>query len=84
MTNTSGDAAIVKAAIGLAQTLNLRVVVEGVETEEQLRLVKAWGCQEVQGYYYSKPIPAEAATALLRIGMIAPLPHTDTIIAVNA
>ena len=84
VTNTSGDAAIVKAAIGLAQTLNLRVVVEGVETEEQLRLVKAWGCQEVQGYYYSKPIPAEAATALLRIGMIAPLPHTDTIIAVNA
>jgi len=61
----SGNAAIVKAAIGLANDLGLEVVIEGVETEEQLGMVKSWGGRFVQGYYFSKPITtAEVATKL--------------------
>jgi predicted signal transduction protein with EAL and GGDEF domain len=70
--SVSGDAAIVRAAIGLAHELDLKVVVEGVETAEQLRLVKSWGCRVVQGYYFSKPKPAEEITAILRIGRLVP------------
>jgi predicted signal transduction protein with EAL and GGDEF domain len=72
LTPSSGDAVIVKAAIGLAHELNLGVVVEGVQTFEQLELIRSWGGREVQGYYYSRPLPAAEATALLRTGKIAP------------
>jgi EAL domain-containing protein (putative c-di-GMP-specific phosphodiesterase class I) len=54
------DAAIVRATIGLAHNLRLRVVAEGVETAEQLEFLRALGCDEYQGYYKSKPVaPAE-------------------------
>jgi diguanylate cyclase (GGDEF)-like protein/PAS domain S-box-containing protein len=66
LTSTSSNAAIVKAAIGLARELKLNVIVEGVETAEQLRLIKSWGCQEVQGYYASKPLSALETAAFLR------------------
>jgi len=67
----AGDAAIVKAAIGLARELGISVIAEGVETEAQLRLLQAWGCSEVQGYYFSRPLEAEALLPLLRKGHIA-------------
>jgi diguanylate cyclase (GGDEF)-like protein/PAS domain S-box-containing protein len=73
LTTASSDAAIVRAAIGLAHELNLKVVVEGVETAEQLKLVRSWGCHQVQGYYFSKPIRAEDITARLRKGTIVPV-----------
>jgi EAL domain-containing protein (putative c-di-GMP-specific phosphodiesterase class I) len=57
------DAAIVSAIIGLAHNLKLSVVAEGVETEEQLAYVAACGCNEVQGYYFSRPLPANEAAA---------------------
>jgi EAL domain-containing protein (putative c-di-GMP-specific phosphodiesterase class I) len=57
---TSGsDRAIVSAVIGMAHGLGLRVTAEGVETEAQLNFLRAHGCQEVQGYLFSKPKPAE-------------------------
>jgi diguanylate cyclase (GGDEF)-like protein len=67
-----GDAAIVKAAIGLARELNIAVIAEGVETRAQLELLRSWGCEQVQGYLFSKPLPAEQVTRLLRNGL--PLP----------
>ncbi|MFX3674763.1 MAG: EAL domain-containing protein [Paenisporosarcina sp.] len=50
---------IVKTIVELAKYLNLRVVTEGVETDEQLNLLREIGCETIQGYYYSKPLPIE-------------------------
>ncbi|WP_313174719.1 EAL domain-containing protein [Massilia sp.] len=59
------DAAITKAVISLAHSLNLKVVAEGVETIGQVRVLEAYQCDEIQGYYVSRPLPAGAAAALL-------------------
>ncbi|MGH8808168.1 MAG: putative bifunctional diguanylate cyclase/phosphodiesterase [Noviherbaspirillum sp.] len=53
-----GDNAIVAAIVNMARALALRVVAEGVETKEQLTILRELGCDEHQGYYYSKPLPA--------------------------
>jgi diguanylate cyclase (GGDEF)-like protein/PAS domain S-box-containing protein len=50
------DANIVKAIITLAHNLNLKVIAEGVETNEQLQFLKKYGCNHIQGYIYSKPL----------------------------
>ncbi|MFC3108983.1 putative bifunctional diguanylate cyclase/phosphodiesterase [Undibacterium arcticum] len=55
----AGDAAIVSAIISMGRSLKLRVIAEGVETAEQLAFLRAQGCEEMQGYYYSKPLPAD-------------------------
>ena len=52
------DRAIVKAIIMMAQSLGMVTIAEGVETSEQLSFLKAQGCEEAQGYYYSKPLSA--------------------------
>ncbi|MET0093531.1 MAG: GGDEF domain-containing phosphodiesterase, partial [Sedimenticola sp.] len=53
----SNDMAIAKAIIALGKTLQLKVIAEGVETEEQEAFVCFEGCDEVQGFYYSRPVP---------------------------
>ena len=53
------DTKIIELIINLAKKLSLKVVAEGVETLEQLDALKELGCDIVQGYYYSKPIPAK-------------------------
>lgn len=60
------DKAIVAAVVAMAHSLGLEVVAEGVETLEQLRAIRALGCDTIQGYLYSKPVPAEEAAVLLR------------------
>jgi EAL domain-containing protein (putative c-di-GMP-specific phosphodiesterase class I) len=57
--------AIVKAIIALAKALNLDVIAEGVENEEQLALLKTLSCEQVQGFYFSKPIPQQAFEKIL-------------------
>jgi len=54
------DKAIVKNTIRLANEIGLRTIAQGVESEAQLALLLNWGCDEVQGYFFSKPLPAEA------------------------
>ena len=66
VTTNPNDAAIALSVISLAHNLNMRVIAEGVETREQVAFLTARGCDEMQGYYFSRPIGAEAFTALLR------------------
>ena len=63
-------AAIVQAAIGLARLLGIDMIAEGVETEQQLELLKSWGCRSAQGFYFAKPMSPEDITPLLRRGKI--------------
>lgn len=58
-----GDHAIVEAIVNMARALALRVVAEGVETLEQLTILRELGCDEHQGYYYSRPLPAHEFAA---------------------
>jgi EAL domain-containing protein (putative c-di-GMP-specific phosphodiesterase class I) len=65
LTADSNDASIVGAVIGMADSLRMRVVAEGVETEQQLIVLEEQCCPEAQGYYFSRPLIAEDLTALL-------------------
>ena len=60
------DKAVAGAVISLGQKLNLRVIAEGVETAEQVEFLRANNCDEIQGYYFSKPVASEAIEALLK------------------
>jgi diguanylate cyclase (GGDEF)-like protein/PAS domain S-box-containing protein len=68
ITTNPDDAAIAVAVISLAHSLKRRVVAEGVETEAQLNYLRRHGCEEMQGYYFSRPLPADEFAALLREG----------------
>ena len=58
-TTDSDDEAIIHTFIGLAHSLGLSVIAEGVELPEQLELLKSYNCDEIQGYYYGRPMPAK-------------------------
>ena len=55
------DAAFAKMVIGIAKSLNLELIAEGVETEEQLEFLRSEGCRNIQGFYFSVPLSPEDA-----------------------
>lgn len=59
------DAAIVRSVLAMAKQLNIDTIAEGIETAEQLDCLREMGCHRGQGYYFSKPIPADRCRALL-------------------
>ena len=68
VTDDQHNAAIARAIIGLAHSLDLKAVGEGVETLEQAQFLQACGCDELQGFYFSRPLPADRIAALLAGG----------------
>jgi len=64
-----GDAAIVAAVISMARSLNLRVIAEGVENQAELDFLQSLGCDEGQGFYFSRPVPALDFLVLLQHGI---------------
>ena len=64
--NDPNDAAIALAVIAMAHSLQLKVIAEGVENEQQLIFLKSRRCDDVQGYYFSRPLPSAEAGTLLR------------------
>jgi len=73
ITTDPGSLAISDAIITMSHSLHLEVVAEGVESESQLALLSARGCDIVQGYYFSKPLPADDLAQLLRDGKCLPV-----------
>jgi len=65
MTGNADNTSIVSTIISLAQALRLKVVAEGVETEEQAQLLRLLRCDEMQGYLFSPPVPEEKLLAML-------------------
>lgn len=65
MTRSAEDLAIIKAIINLADILQLKTIAEGVESEQQLELLRTLGCNGAQGYLFAKPLPAAAMQKLL-------------------
>ncbi|MEO6665972.1 MAG: EAL domain-containing protein, partial [Nitrospiria bacterium] len=68
ITTDPNDAVITSTIIGMAHNLRLKAIAEGVETAEQLAYLQSLGCDQIQGYLFSRPLPADEATTLLRDG----------------
>ncbi|MEH6437988.1 EAL domain-containing protein [Massilia sp. DD77] len=71
LTQDADDAAIVNAVIALAHSMKLNVIAEGVETAEQLAILSARGCDQMQGYCFSRPVAPQGIEALLRAAKAA-------------
>jgi diguanylate cyclase (GGDEF)-like protein/PAS domain S-box-containing protein len=77
ITANPDETSIVSAIIRMGQSLNLRVIAEGVETVEDLEFLQAHDCDEAQGYYFSRPVPPEQFATLLKAGV--PLSMAQTL-----
>ena len=73
VTENADDAAITAAIISMGKSLNLRVIAEGVENESQMEFLRRHQCDEIQGYYYSKPVTLEELTLILATAQTFPL-----------
>jgi EAL domain-containing protein (putative c-di-GMP-specific phosphodiesterase class I) len=78
------DTAIIEHVIGLAHTLGLKVVAEGIEEEAQYKALRALGCDFAQGYFFSRPQPAEVISHLLRLSTQEARPRFDPEVEVQA
>jgi EAL domain-containing protein (putative c-di-GMP-specific phosphodiesterase class I) len=76
--NKPDSLVIVRAVLGLSRSLGIATCAEGVETKEQLRLLRREGCKSVQGYYYSRPKPIRDIPDLLQIDFQPP--PSDTVL----
>ena len=70
MCSVTEDAVIVRSIIDLAHNLGVKVVAEGVEDEATMDLLAEYGCDEAQGYFFSRPIPAEDMTPWLETSSV--------------
>lgn len=70
--NDEADRSLVSAMFAMAKGLNMKVIVEGVESEEQVRVLKKMGCENIQGYIYSKPLPQEKFITLFTLNKQQP------------
>ena len=68
LSTSEHEATIAHTVILLGHSLKLTVIAEGVETKEQLDVLRRLGCEEMQGYYFSRPVPAADLSALLKEG----------------
>jgi PAS domain S-box-containing protein len=66
ITSYTHDSAIAMAVIAMANSMNLRVLAEGVETESQMRFLQSRQCDEIQGYHLGRPLPAQEVASLIR------------------
>jgi EAL domain-containing protein (putative c-di-GMP-specific phosphodiesterase class I) len=69
ITTSPGETSVVTAVISMARSLKLRVVAEGVESQEELAFLEAHRCDEAQGYYFSPPVTSEQFARLLETGI---------------
>ena len=76
ITSDPDDAAIMGAVIAMAHSLKLRVIAEGVETVEQVQFLRSLDCDEMQGYFISRPVPPDEIVFLLSS---PPVPDADDI-----
>ncbi|MBF0109149.1 MAG: EAL domain-containing protein [Magnetococcales bacterium] len=72
ITENAGDKAIVNAIIAMAHSLDQNVIVEGLETEGQLAILRALNCNQMQGFLFSAPVPPDELTQMLRDGKCLP------------
>ena len=77
VTSNPDDAAIVLAIINMAHSLKLDVIAEGVEKDAQLAYLRRHGCDEMQGYYFSRPLPENEFEAMLRDGRTLQAPADE-------
>jgi EAL domain-containing protein (putative c-di-GMP-specific phosphodiesterase class I) len=67
--NAAESVAIVRAVVALADSLKMSTTAEGVETEEELAVIRGLGCRKIQGYLFGRPMPAAEARALFTRGV---------------